>query len=358
MAQDKNISTSETLTNSLSFQPIFSGYDTSEFLESVNQAYQHWQQNEHYQDRVHSSSTPERVSSLEDLYKLPTVDMAEFKGQNPLAISEPDRYVTTSGTSSGTRGRIPVTEDGWVLRHQNSQNIAAAVLPDIDNAAVLSLPPELVEKAPEPHSSRYIFNILPSYFEQFDDTEYFIEFGENGPDLDIEGLSRYLAKDGDTGIAGVPSKIYPVMQKLKEERYDLGEDGTVITGGGWKGMDGVPNDEFRELAKEVFNVDEDHHTDFYAATEFTGFFANKVGDDDPDLKRVPSNMFAYTVDEDALLLEGEVERTEEGEEGLLVVIDPLNIDAPGVILTDDVVRKTGGEYGEDVRIEHVGRGSM
>jgi hypothetical protein len=242
------------------------------------------------------------------------------------------------------------------MRQRISEKIAAEVFPDVDAVAVVSPPPDALTDAPEMIANRYIFNILPSYFEQFG-AEYFVKLANGEPDIDIEELAAFVQNRANVGLVGVPNKLYPLIQKLTEMDISLGEHGYIGTGGGWKGMDGVSMEQFRSTITGL-DADSTEHIDVYAATEFTGFFANRCGSQNPDKKRVPSQFFVYTANEDTFKQSGRIEPTNDGEPGLLTIVDPLNIDAPGVIFTDDIVRKTGGVYGPDVRVEYIGRSSL
>lgn len=133
----------------------------------------------------------------------------------------------------------------------------------------------------------------------------------------------------------------------------------VTTAGGWKGMKDVSWSELRNILADKLGIKPRNHIDLYGFTEALFFTSNLPGDKNPDLKRVPKQGFVYVVDEDYFLETGKVRPLKENDsEGLAVFIDPLNEDYPGAILTDDIVKKTGGEYGEDVRIEYIGRSSM
>lgn len=342
-------------TTTLLEQPVVS-YDTELFVAAVNEAYQRWRTNPHYDERCQRTDAPERVSEIGDLYELPTVDMAEFKGGHELTVGEANGVLLTSGTSSGTRGRVPRTEKGFEVRQQISEKIAATVFPDVDAVAVVSPAPDALANAPEVVADRYIFNIIPSYFEQFG-AEYFVDLEGGEPEVDMEALAAFIQDQDNVGLVGVPSKLYPIIQHLAEMDLSLGEQGYVGTGGGWKGMDGVSTEQFRSTIAEL-SADATEHVDVYAATEFTGLFANRYRSQNPDEKRVPSQFFVYTADEEVFKESGRIEPTDTGEPGLLTIIDPLNLDAPGVIFTDDIVRKTGGVYGPDVRLEYIGRSSL
>lgn len=124
-------------------------------------------------------------------------------------------------------------------------------------------------------------------------------------------------------------------------------------------MEAISWSEFRNILVDKLGIKPKNHIDLYGFTE--AFFPtnNLPGDENPDKKRVPKNGFVYIADEDYFLETGKVKPLKEnGNKGLAVFVDPLNEDYPGVILTDDIVKKTEGEYGEDVRIEYIGRSSL
>lgn len=133
---------------------------------------------------------------------------------------------------------------------------------------------------------------------------------------------------------------------------ELGEDTYLMTGGGWRGDEAMSIGDLREETKEMLGIPKENMSDVYALTEVNSYLANKPGDQDLDEKRVPAQLYIYTADPEAIK-EKQIIPTEE--KGVLVAVDPLAYDAPGAIVTDDIVRKTGSEYGEDTRIEYIGR---
>jgi hypothetical protein len=188
----------------------------------------------------------------------------------------------------------------------------------------------------------------------------FVNFNNGKMEPEFSKLEEKLNHDsGKKGIFGLPLYVDSFIDYLdhKGSTLNLGENGVVATAGGWKGMKGKNKDTFRSRMEEFLGIKNINHVDLYGFSESMIPAGNKVGDENPDLKRIPSQGFVFVADQDTFLETGEIKNVENGEEGLAVFIDPLNPDHPGAILTDDIIKKTGGEYGEDVRIEYIRRAS-
>jgi hypothetical protein len=235
------------------------------------------------------------------------------------------------------------------------RGFSEAVIGDVDYAASLGLPRGELSNLPIDLSRRAVFRYI-LWLMDTHDSEYFMSVNEKGEiTANHQHLLDYLkANDGTGVIKGSTSGINNFCQDLDQngEEVDLGENGIVVTGGGWKGDTGKTRAELREQISELFNIREDHQLDFYSATEFMFFTGPMPGDKNMDKKRVPSQAYVYVADEDAFRRKGIVEPA-DGNEGLLVAVDPLNTSHPAVILTDDRMEKTGGEYNNDVRIRYL-----
>lgn len=340
---------------------LFENYDAEVFFEALNESLEKWRDNELYSRKLENSDFEGRVESWGDVKKLPTIGMKEFKNHpEDLAIDELDeeKALYSSGTTSGNKSFAPRTEETLEIHRENLERFAKQVIGEADYSAALSVSEKDLEKLPTDLSRRALFRYILWLMDQFD-TSYFVEVDEEqNIEPDHEGLLRYLQEnDGKGVIKASTSGMAEFCEFLeqRDEEVDLGEDGIIITGGGWKGDSGKTREELRTQIADLFNIREENQLDFYSATEFTFFTGPKPGDEDPDAKRVPSQAYTYIADLEKFRQKGVVEPVEEGDEGLLVVVDPLNHSYPGVILTDDVMKKTGSEYGEDTRIKHMGR---
>ena len=336
-------------------------YDQDEFLNSLNEKYQVWKQNPFYKKRVEMEGAPEEIKKIEDVYDIPVVDMAEFKEHpDDLSIGEIEFELYSSGTTSGTRSKGPRTKEDYEKQRELFNNLSREMLPDeLEYFAMIAPSGAFLEKVPDPEiSNRSVFNYAKWGFEDPYDADSFVDFSSGEPEIEFDKLYNSLKeKDGDLGLFGTQKYVLGLFKYMdkKNLELDLGENGAVATGGG--SAKEVEGDEFRKMCSKYLGIDEKNHVDFYGMTESMLMVANKARDEEPDKKRVPSQGMIYVADEDKLL-ENKVVPVKEGEPGLAVFIDALNTSHPGAILTDDIVKKTGGKYGEEVRVEHLGRSSM
>ena len=340
-------------------------HDEELFLKAVDEAFQEWKKNELYKERIQRDDVPDTIESFEDIKKLPTVDMREFKEHPRELVIDEDEVdeeyaLYSSGTTSDSKSFTLRSEEGYRRHRENFEKFIRYLVPELSHVHVMSAPKQMLEKLPEEQAKRAVFNYPIWIYEQFDN-DFYLEKTEEGMKPDVDAMIKNIKQtDGNQAVFSTPNNLYKVVKKLSEEGVsaDLGPEGVIMTAGGWKGASGANKEEFRELLNEVFNVSPQNHLDFYGCTELFFATGNKFGDENPDKKRVPPEGYIWIADEEEFLSEGVLKPVEEGEPGLLVAVDPSNTDYPGVILTDDVVRKTGGEYGQDVRIEYVGRSSM
>lgn len=365
MAQEPAASTEQTAIADLAAQPVFT-YDQALFFEAVNEAYSRWRENTNYARRVAQSDAPDRITAFEDLYSLPTVDMREFKQHprelfvDPATIDE-ELAVFSSGTTADTRSFAARSEAGAARQAKMMAQFARTTLPDIDHVNLLIPPKEETDRLPVERSNRALFRYCAWLFSPFD-RSFYAEIAADGslsPDF-AAVTEQVAARDGTQAVFGSPAAIDQFCDYLEtnDETLDLGDNGAVATGGGWKGIDDTAPAVFRERLDRRLNVVPDHHTDWYGCSELFFFSGNKVGDTNPDEKRVSCQGFGYVADEPHFRRTGELKPVANGEPGILIVVDAVNTDCPGVILTDDIVTKTGGTYGEDIRIEYVERSTL
>lgn len=339
-------------------------YDEELFFQALNEALEEWRKNDLYRRRLENKDIPEEIDSWKDVYKLPAVDMREFKDHpGDLVIDSPDeeKALYSSGTTSDTKSFAARSEEGLERHRKNLEAFAQASVGSPDYSAGIGPTDMMLDKLPTKLSRRALFRYIRWLFDQYD-TSYHAFLNEEGDvDLDLEGLTQQLKEGEGKGLFfGAAAQTEKYCQYLEKtgQKIDLGEDGVVVTGGGWKGTEARNKEEYRDQLVELFGIDRENHVDVYSASEFTFFTGNKAGDENPDLKRIPGHGFAYIADEETFKEKGKIEPVEVGEAGLLVLVDPLNRDYPGVILTDDRMRKTGGKYGEDVRLEYIGRSTL
>lgn len=342
-----------------------SSYDERAFLEGVNEALDEWRKNDLYRQRLAASDAPDSVDDFDDLKQLPTVDMREFKQHPDELVVDGERVsdeyaLYSSGTTADSQSYTLRSEAGYRRHRANFQRFLEFLMPDVEKMHSLSPSGEAIEALPESQAKRAVFTYPRWIFEHLD-TEFYVGIENGEMTADVDGMIERIRREtGSQGVFSTPNKLYGVAKQLDEQgvELDLGENATVVTAGGWKGEIASGKGEFRSLIQRVFGIDPEHHMDLYGCTELFFPTGNRYGDENPDLKRIAPQGYVWVADEDAFLKTGELEPVDEGEPGLLVAVDPSNADYPGVLLTDDVVRKVGGEYGSDVRMEYVGRSSL
>ncbi|MFB6159115.1 MAG: hypothetical protein ABEJ95_05690 [Candidatus Nanohalobium sp.] len=339
-------------------------YDEQLFFQALNEALEEWRKNDLYSKRLENKDIPEKIDSWEDVYKLPAVDMREFKDHSEdLVIGSPDeeKALYSSGTTSDTKSFAARSEEGLEIHQDNLQRFAKSCIGEVDYSAGLGPQDSMLDKLPTKLSRRALFNYIRWLMDQYNSSHHLYLNEDGDVDMELEKLTKNLKNGEGRGIFfGAATQVEKYAQYLEKtgQQIDLGEEGLVATGGGWKGTEAKSKEEYRNMLVDKFNIKPENHLDFYSASEFMFFMGNKAGDENPDLKRIPGHGFAYLADEEKFKEKGKIEPVEVGEVGLLVVVDPLNRDYPGVILTDDRMRKTGGKYGEDVRLEYIGRSTL
>jgi len=341
-------------------------YDEDRFLSAAADALDRWRENEAYARRLDRVDAPDRISEFSDLYRLPAVDMREFKKHperlviDPEAVDE-DLALYSSGTTGENQSYAPRTPAGYATQRELFGEFADATLPDVENAFVLIPSPEALDGLPRQQHNRAYYTYVRWLFEPFD-PDYFVRVDGSGGRSPAFGelADAIAAAEAPCVTFGAPPRIEGFCDYLDRtgRSVSLPTGSVVATGGGWKGAESTGSDPFRERITDRLGISPDHHVDYYGAAEFRFFTGNVAGDPDPDAKRITAQGFVYVADEDHLRTTGELRPAADGDPGLLVGVDPTNLDHPGVVLTDDVVRKTGPEYGAETRIEYVGRSAL
>ncbi len=339
-------------------------YDEELFFRALNESLEVWRQNDLYSRRLENSELEGDVETWEDVKKLPAIDMREFKTHpEDLTVGELDeeKALYSSGTTSDSRSFAARSEETLEMHRKNLENFSKKAVGEVDYASGLGPRDSMLDNLPTKLSRRALFNYIRWLMDQFGANHHVMLDDEGEIGIDFEALTRELKQGEGRGLffgAAAQVEKYASYLKKNGEEIDLGEDGLVVTGGGWKGTEAKSKEEYRNLLVETFNIKPENHLDWYSASEFMFFTGNKAGDSNPDLKRIPGRGYVYVADEEVFKKEGKVKPVSEGDDGLLVVVDPLNQKYPGVILTDDRMRKTGGEYGEETRIEYLGRSTL
>jgi len=337
-------------------------YNQKEFLESLNNKYQIWKTNSNYKKRILKKDAPKKISKIEDVYEIPLVDMAEFKKYpEKLSIGKIDFNLYSSGSTSGTRSKGPRTKNNFKIQRKFFNNLSKEMNPNsINYFALISPSKKEFSKVPDPKvSNRSVFHYASWGFEEPYESENFMNFSSGRPEINFKNLYKNLEeRSGDKGLFGTQKYVISFLKYLKKNnlKTTLGENGIIATGGG--SSKELSGKEFRDMCNEYLGVEKKNHVDFYGCTESMLMLANKAGDENPDKKRIPSQGMVFVVDEKELRESAVIKPLGLNKPGLAVFIDALNESHPGAILTDDIVIKTGERYGENARIQHLGRSTM
>jgi hypothetical protein len=152
----------------------------------------------------------------------------------------------------------------------------------------------------------------------------------------VETFVRKLELNARKGqqlvLGGPPALINSVFSRLEEKgrSLDLGEKGTLITGGGWKlsGANRLTQTQWRHKAQKILGIPDERCRDIYAMSECSAVFPECEG----HYKHVPHSI-VYPV-----VLGDDLKPVGYGQWGRFAFLDPLPASYPGFILTGDRVK--------------------
>jgi hypothetical protein len=123
-----------------------------------------------------------------------------------------------------------------------------------------------------------------------------------------------------------------VLSKLQDKKKEvyLGNNGFMITAGGWKVRGNAPmaEKEFRELIKERLGIPDENCKDFYGMSECSCSFPGCEG----HYKHIPHSVIY------PLVLDDDLKPLGYGKYGRFAFLDPVPTSYPGFIITGDRVR--------------------
>ena len=146
-------------------------------------------------------------------------------------------------------------------------------------------------------------------------------------------MERYENSDEKISMIGAPFILYFAMKKIQDRsiKFDFGERGAVVTGGGWKihEQTRMTSSLFRKMVKEVLGIPEKFCIDAYGMVEGNGWM---VQCPEGHYLHVPYSYFK------PLVLDDEFNQVDYGETGRFAFLDALAISYPGFITTGDKVK--------------------
>lgn len=149
----------------------------------------------------------------------------------------------------------------------------------------------------------------------------------------IEWLERYEKTTDTVGLVAPPALFSAFMDLLDHmgKRFDFGERGSIVTGGGWKtlGNQRIASESFRKRVEEVFGIPETRKGDTYGMVEM-----NAMASMCPEghYYHVPHTWLK------PLVLDSRFEPVGYDEWGRFAFLDALAHSYPGFIISGDRVR--------------------
>ncbi len=149
----------------------------------------------------------------------------------------------------------------------------------------------------------------------------------------IQWLERYDKTEESIRLVGPPFLLYQILGKLRKEgeRFDFGERGMVLTGGGWKINESVriPHADFRKQVEDVLGIPEASCADVYAMVEGNGF-----------MLQCPEGHYLHTpyTYYKPLVLDDDLMPMGYGEWGRYAFLDAIAQSYPGFIVSGDRAR--------------------
>ncbi len=149
----------------------------------------------------------------------------------------------------------------------------------------------------------------------------------------VDWAERLEKTDEPIIFVGAPFILNMVMNKMDKDglKFDFGERGAVLTGGGWKTQERkrMPVKDFREKVNKFFNIPGEQCLDLYAMVEGNGFMTHCP---EGHYFHIPHNYYH------PLVLDEDNEPVGYDEYGKFAFLDSLAGSYPGFISTGDKVK--------------------
>jgi phenylacetate-coenzyme A ligase PaaK-like adenylate-forming protein len=149
----------------------------------------------------------------------------------------------------------------------------------------------------------------------------------------IQWVERYDKTKETIALTSPPFMLLLVMNKLEGDgkRFDFGERGMVMTGGGWKIQENVriPHADFSKQVQDVLGIPETHCLDMYGMVEGNGFMVQC-----PEGHYLHAPYTYYK----PLILDDGLNPSEYDEWGRFAFLDATAQSYPGFIISGDQVR--------------------
>ncbi len=157
--------------------------------------------------------------------------------------------------------------------------------------------------------------------------------GDRIVDKTIQWLGHYEHTTETIALSGPPFMLGHVLDTLRKDgkRFDFGERGMIMTGGGWKMLEDkrIPHADFRKQVEEVLGIPETHCLDIYGMCEGNGFM---VQCPEGHYLHAPYTYYKPLILDDNLIPIG------YGEWGRFAFLDASAQSYPGFIISGDRAR--------------------
>ncbi len=329
------------------YKKVFDLEGTNElFLRAVreNCEYQ-YRHNDKYRAILQARDfSPDMLRQYEDIARLPFLPTLLFK--NHELYSMPKYRMIVKATSSGTGGRFSRIGFEW----GGLWNGAHMVLRVINRRRLFSpVPCNYVVFGYKPHRSNHTAVTKTAYgatlFTPSLHRTYALQYkdGQYSADLDaVAGaIQKYAKSRFPLRFMGFPSYTYFAMRLLDERgiHLQLPKNSKIMLGGGWKQFyrEAVDKQEFYDMARKVFGVDDSDIVEFYGAVEHPILYC----DCEKHHFHVP--VYSRVIIRDPVTLEP----LPNGKTGLVNLISPMVRATPILsVMTDDLgILHDGSECG-------------
>lgn len=309
--------------------------------------------------------TPSDIQSLGDAHRVPLIDSYNTL-RNREFFSVPQDEIVERFSSSGTTGKsvVSVSLDKITLDWTFRANLRGFMdVMDLKTGKTLLMLPDLPQMA----FSIIFKNALPTVgHEVFFGLKAIPQEGERPkivPDMDT--IQEFIESESDVkNIVGFPFTVAQLkdMADAKGLKIDLGENGLIMTAGGWKAKDptgkysDLSREEIEKLMSDTFGVLKHRIRDTYGTTESSSGYVECCHEKDGKMikrKHVPFWMYQLVLDPDTL------EPVPLGEEGIGAFLDFKCYSYPCFVIGDDIIKLVSNDGCECGRpgqvIEYVAR---
>jgi long-chain-fatty-acid---luciferin-component ligase len=301
---------------------------------------------------------PDKIQSLDDAFKIPLLDSSETLRKRQF-LSVPEKDIIAKFSSTGTTGK-PVI---WCPRDQitfNWQGLGTLrclnEFADLKPGESLIMVPDM----PNLPFCQVLKKYLPMEGHKISiGLKHKMEDGKPNVFPDTEQITSVLSSENKPkNLFGYPFTIAQLKDLVdtKGIKTDLGKDGIIITGGGWKAKSEtmpyakLSRLELEKLLSDTFNVPTENIIDVYSCTELTfGCWECVTNENGKKVRRrhVAPWMYMLILDPDTL------EPLPEGKIGRAAFYDFGSHSYPGFILTEDlmkIVKENGCDCGRNGQV--------